>query len=121
MSSYAQHLSGRTTPQTEPLPGRKMVENHAGGYTFEITPEQRLIRFLTTGSEGADVALSLPNYTARGGATYYQSERALTIENAENIQKMVFEDGVGWDLQFTPARTGPPGPRPPRRLRRPWQ
>lgn len=95
MSSYAQHLSGRTTPQTEPLPGRKMVENHAGGYTFEITPEQRLIRFLTTGSEGADVALSLPNYTARGGATYYQSERALTIENAENIQKMVFEDGVG--------------------------
>lgn len=44
--TYAQHLSGRTTPQTEPLPGRTdMVSNNAGGYVFQITPMQQLVRF----------------------------------------------------------------------------
>lgn len=41
------------------------VRNHAGGYTFAVTPEVRLRRFLTLGTDGG---------------TYYASARELTAE-----------------------------------------
>lgn len=67
---YAKHVAA--TPQSEPLIGRDMVKNSAGGYAFKASDWQRLERFLIIGTEGG---------------SYYASERALTRENAECVQR----------------------------------
>lgn len=56
----------RTTPQTQPADPRQ-VKNNAGGFTFQVTPEVRLRRFLTLGTEGG---------------TYYVGAKDLTRDNA---------------------------------------
>ncbi|WP_280481984.1 TROVE domain-containing protein [Nocardia cyriacigeorgica] len=56
----------RTTPQTAPADPRQ-TQNSAGGYSFQVTPEVRLRRFLTLGTEGS---------------TYYVGEKDLTRDNA---------------------------------------
>jgi len=67
---YGKHFNLRQTPQDQPIPGSGQVKNSAGGYAWQISPWERLTRFLILGTEGG---------------TYYASERALTIENAENV------------------------------------
>jgi 60 kDa SS-A/Ro ribonucleoprotein len=79
MSIYAHHYSTRQTPQSEPIPGKLMVPNSAGGFTFAVDNWTRLERFLILGS---------------AGGTYYATERALTIENAECVRACIAEDGV---------------------------
>lgn len=66
--NYA-HLLG-STPQSEPINVRQ-VENNAGGYVYAVDDWTRLDRFLVLGSDAA---------------TYYQSARALTRENAKAVQ-----------------------------------
>lgn len=56
----------RTTPQNRPADPRQVV-NNAGGYTFPVTPEVRLRRFLTLGTDGG---------------TYYVGSKDLTEDNA---------------------------------------
>lgn len=73
---YAQHF--QNVPQSEPIPGRPMVPNAAGGYVFEIDDWQRLRRFLILGCEGG---------------SYYESERKLTLENAEAVKRCLAADG----------------------------
>lgn len=58
----------RSTPQTEKADSRQ-VANNAGGFTFDVTPEVRLRRFLVLGSEG----------------TYYVGAKELTKDNAKVI------------------------------------
>lgn len=78
MKNYSTGLTGRT--QQQPIFGRTdMVKNNAGGYGFEITPQERLERFLLIGSEGG---------------TYYVGEQKLTQENAENILKLLKTNGT---------------------------
>lgn len=68
----------RRTPQSIPAdPGQ--VQNHAGGYTFTIGPEERLRRFLILGTTGG---------------TYYQGERELTAENAQVLIEFTANDPV---------------------------
>lgn len=74
--SVLKGYSTRSTPQTEKADARQ-VENSAGGYTFEITPLQRLARFLTLGVDGG---------------TYYSSAHALTIQNASVVLDMLRTD-----------------------------
>ncbi|WP_278263910.1 TROVE domain-containing protein [Nocardia sp. AG03] len=62
-------ISRRATPQTAPA-DRGQVLGDAGGFVFEITPEARVRRFLTLGTESG---------------TYYVSAAALTADNAEFI------------------------------------
>ncbi len=57
-------------PQTMPLPGEAQVENHAGGFVYEIDDWQRLERFLVLGCDGG---------------TYYVSEQRLTLESAHVV------------------------------------
>ena len=61
------------TPQSQPIPGREpeMVENSAGGFTFQIDDFGRLERFLILGSEGG---------------TSYATERDLTKENVKSVE-----------------------------------
>lgn len=75
---YAQHLAA-PTPQSEPIPGKAMIPNAAGGYVFAIDDWQRLRRFLILGCEGG---------------SYYEGERKLTLENAACVQRCVAADGV---------------------------
>lgn len=74
-----QHIrTQRQTPQSQPIPGKFMVANSAGGYAFAVDKWQRLSRFLVLGSEGG---------------TYYITQKALTIENATNVMECIKADG----------------------------
>lgn len=76
---YTQHYSTKATPQTKPIPGRTdQVQNSAGGYSFAASDWMRLDRFLILGTEGG---------------SYYAKERELTIQNADNIVKLIKADG----------------------------
>ena len=81
MKDLAKHLSRRATPQTSPIPGREahMVLNEAGGYTFAVDDWVRLDRFLFLGSEGG---------------AYYATERTLTLQNAQCVERCVEADGA---------------------------
>lgn len=78
MVAYRNHFSTRVTPQDQPIPGKHMVQNHAGGYTFAVDDWTRLDRFLILGSEGG---------------TYYVRERELTRQNAECVLRCIQADG----------------------------
>lgn len=67
MQQYLQHLTARQTEQDSPA----QKKNNAGGYSFTLTPIQRLRRFLILGSEGG---------------TYYVGEHALTRDNIQMIR-----------------------------------
>jgi 60 kDa SS-A/Ro ribonucleoprotein len=78
-NKYAQHVSDKVTPQTEPIFGKNQVKNNAGGYVFQIENWSRLNRFLVLGSEGG---------------SYYATERKLSIDNAKAVIACIKEDGV---------------------------
>jgi 60 kDa SS-A/Ro ribonucleoprotein len=66
------------TSQLAPQPGRDQIANSAGGYVYAVDDWARVERFLILGSEGG---------------TYYASERALTLDNAQHLARMVREHG----------------------------
>ena len=76
-TTYASHFSTRSTPQSEAIPGKTMVQNSAGGFSFAVDDWTRLERFLILGSEGG---------------SYYATERGLTIENAQCVMRCVAVD-----------------------------
>lgn len=67
------------TPVSEPIPGSTQVPNSGGGYAWEITPWQKLDRFLTLGTEQG---------------SYYVSEQKLTQANATNVISLLKSDGA---------------------------
>ncbi len=81
MANYSKHFKTRakTTPQTEPIPGKPMVANSAGGFSFQVGDWDRLGRFLILGSDGG---------------TYYISEKKLTVDNAKCVQRCLAADGL---------------------------
>ncbi len=76
-AAYAKHFSILATPQSEKIPGSNQVENHAGGWGYEVSKWTRLNRFLVIGNEGN---------------SWYQTEKALTIENAKCVLECLDED-----------------------------
>lgn len=83
MTDPLRSISTRSTPQSEPIPGRTdQVRNTAGGFTFEVNDWSRLRRFLVLGTDGG---------------TYYTSEQTLTKDNARFVIDLVNrsrEDGI---------------------------
>ena len=79
MSSVYTTISTRETPQSEPIMGRDMVRNAAGGYAFQEGDWDRLRKFLILGSEAG---------------TYYIGAKTLTRENAEATFRCIQEDGM---------------------------
>ncbi|MBI2298268.1 MAG: TROVE domain-containing protein [Armatimonadetes bacterium] len=65
------------TPQSQAIPGRAMIPNAAGGYTFQVDPWMQLRRFLVTG-------------TLAG--TYYTSAQKLTLDNVEVVRELLDRD-----------------------------
>jgi 60 kDa SS-A/Ro ribonucleoprotein len=79
---YASHVSTRTTPQSESIPGTAQVANSAGGFSWAVTHWDRLRRFLILGNEGG-------SYYA---GTDEEGERKMTIENAKAVTVCAAED-----------------------------
>lgn len=79
MANYARQFSLKNTPQSQPIPGKKMTKNSAGGYSFETDIWEQLNRFLILGTEGG---------------TFYIKEQKLTKDNANTVMKCIKEDGV---------------------------
>jgi 60 kDa SS-A/Ro ribonucleoprotein len=77
--SYLKRIRTRRPPQSAPIAGSGQVPNSAGGFAWEVDGWARLRRFLVLGSEGG---------------SYYASERTLTRENAEAVERCVAADGV---------------------------
>ncbi len=69
----------KQTPQTAPIPGSTQVANSAGGYSFAVDDWVRLDRFLILGSEGG---------------SYYATEHALGLENAQAVVRCIEADGL---------------------------
>lgn len=76
--NLAKNVSSKNVPQSEPLIGTNQKKNNAGGYSFEITPMQRLERFLILGSDTG---------------TYYVGEKELTKQNTSVITDLLRTDG----------------------------
>lgn len=70
MSDYLTKNLTRQIPQTEQEHDLQ-VKNSAGGFSFKVTPEIKLERFLILGSEGG---------------TYYIEEKDLTKQNIDNLK-----------------------------------
>lgn len=81
MTVYAQHVSTKRTPQSEPIPGTNQQQNNAGGFSFVLDDWSRLDRFLVLGCEGN---------------TLYAGERKMTADNAGCVRRCLDAD---------PART----------------
>ena len=60
--------------QREPIVGKNMVPNNAGGYVFKVSPETRLDRFLILGTESG---------------SYYCTARNMTLDNTKAIKKII--------------------------------
>ena len=71
-------MNKKVTPQSQPIPGSAMVPNSAGGYTFAVDDWTRLARFLVLGTEGG---------------SYYATEKALSLENADAVKRCIAADG----------------------------
>lgn len=76
MKQYLKYLQ---PDQKSPIPGQEMTKNNAGGYSFTISDQERLERFLLLGTDGG---------------TYYVSEDKLTAENADFVIKYIKKDGI---------------------------
>jgi len=77
---FTKHVTNRrVTPQTEKVPGIKnQKRNNAGGISFKISKWDYLMRFLILGTEGS---------------TYYVSERKMTRDACDNVQRCIDADG----------------------------
>ncbi|MFC8382312.1 TROVE domain-containing protein [Nocardia sp. NPDC057272] len=88
-------FSRRATPQTVPADHRQVV-NNAGGYIFEITPQARVRRFLTLGTESG---------------TFYVNAKALTADNAEFIIEYAAEHAADLVREIVEISTSGRAPR----------
>ena len=78
MANYAQHVSVRTTPQTQPIPNTPMVKNDAGGFVFAVDDWTKLDRWLLIGAENG---------------CYYASEQKMTKDNTTAVLACLKADG----------------------------
>lgn len=76
---YSDYTSNKKTPQNQPIFGSNQVQNAAGGYVYEISIWDRLIRFLILGSEGG---------------SFYVDEQKLTLDNAKNVLECIKTDAA---------------------------
>src|SRR5215470_5853322 len=76
--NYGKLFSRKTTPQSQAIPGTAQMPNSAGGYAWPVDDWVRLERFLILGTEAG---------------SYYATERKLTRENAEAVERCIGLDG----------------------------
>lgn len=64
----------KNPPVTSKVPGSNQVKNNTGGFVYEVSPVDRLARFLILGTDGG---------------SYYVGERDLTQQNVDFIVNMI--------------------------------
>ncbi len=79
MAKIFDKFNRKSTPQSMPIPGAGQVPDSAGGFAWQVTGWQQLDRFLVLGTEGA---------------TYYISERKLTLDNVAAVSRCLQSDGL---------------------------
>lgn len=79
MQKLHQHISTKKTPQSQPIPGKKQVQNYAGGFVYEVDKWSQFLRFLIIGTEGG---------------FYYAGEKELTARAVPSVLKCIEEDGI---------------------------
>lgn len=73
--AFGNYIKELNTPVPQSKPENELqVPNNAGGFTFQVTPQERLERFLILGTDGG---------------TYYVSEKDLTKQNVDWLIKHV--------------------------------
>lgn len=78
MANVFKIFNRKQASQAQPIPGSRQVANNAGGFAWALDDWGRLDRFLILGSEGG---------------TFYVSERALTIDNANCVARCIQSNG----------------------------
>ncbi len=68
----------KATPPTQAVPGKNMVANNGGGFSFQITPWDQMRRYLILGAEGG---------------TYYVAEQDLLKQSYKNVLECIKADG----------------------------
>lgn len=76
MTDALKTINKKKTPQTQRASAQQ-VENSAGGFSFAVTPEERLRRFLILGVDGG---------------TYYASAQKLARETADFLEEITAAD-----------------------------
>lgn len=76
--TYANDVQTKKTDPTQPVRGKNQVQNNAGGFVFQVDDWSRLDRFLILGHEGG---------------TYYASQRSLSLETVDCLDRCLAEDG----------------------------
>lgn len=76
MAKALRNYVTRDIPVNEPLNSRQ-IANNGGGYSFEVTPQVKLQRFLILGTDGG---------------TYYTKELDLTKQNVNFIRQLIKDD-----------------------------
>lgn len=97
MSDPLRTMSVRETPQSEPVSGRTMIQNHAGGYGFAVDDWTQLNRFLILGTVGG---------------TYYVGERDHTRESADLVRRLAGTDGPRLVKTITEVSVAGRAPKP---------
>ena len=105
MSYLKNTLNKNITPQNQPIPGTKQVQNSAGGYSFPVDNWTRLERFLVLGSEGG---------------SYYATQQKLTAENAKAVQARPFSSLCRGLKSRLRKKSPPPGTTDFSRRRPTW-
>ena len=72
LNAFTRLFQKGKTPQSQAIPGSKQVANSAGGFSFAVDEWTRLDRFLILGTDSG---------------SYYATERALTLDNAEVVAR----------------------------------
>ncbi len=85
MSRYAADVSRKSTPQSQPVPGKPQVKNQAGGYTFEVDCWTRLERFLILGNEGGSYYANQPQMTRKNAGAVLQCAAADATRTIDTI------------------------------------
>lgn len=96
MARYTDHYNRLATPQSEPIPGTAQTKNEAGGYAWPVDDWERARRFLFLGAEDG---------------TYYQSQREVTRESAQAVERCVKADGVRFLALIGEVAAGNRAPR----------
>lgn len=80
MSAISNYANGyKNPPVTSKIPGSNQVKNNTGGYVYEVTPKNRLERFLILGTDGG---------------SYYVGEKDLTQQNVDFIINLIKSDST---------------------------
>lgn len=78
MQNFKNIINPVATPQSQPVSGKNMVQNNAGGFAFQLSQWDYLDRFLILGTEGG---------------TYYVGERKLTLDACKNVADCIKTNG----------------------------